>query len=101
MICGYEESKGRVERTCISGTLQFIRHFIHVSLAPCKPHIIPGITAFLPPTFSLPNLCTYHLFACSALGNIVATSFITKFLAGTQPAPHMIQNPVHSTHSQK
>lgn len=44
--------------------------------------INPGITAFLFPTLSFPNLLSYHLFPCNALGNMVAISLIKNVRAG-------------------
>lgn len=51
---------------------------------------MPGITAFLPATFSFPNLSMYQFFPCTARGNIVAISLTRKFLAGIHPAPAMM-----------
>lgn len=61
----------------------------------------PGMIAHFLLIFSSPNFSTYHLRPLTALGNMVRISLMRNVRAGAQPQPAAIQNPNHSTHSQK
>ena len=83
--------------------LSFSRRIMHECVMKGLPpfHIMPGMTAFLLPIFSFPNLSTYHCLPPRALGSMVATSLMKNVLAGAQAIPPTIQNPPHSTHSHR
>jgi hypothetical protein len=61
----------------------------------------PGITAFRPSSFSLPNFFSYHRLPCSARGSIVVISLMRKLRPGWNAHPPIIHQPAHSIHSHR
>ena len=55
--------------------------------------------AFLPATFSFPNLSMYQFLPWTALGTMVAISLNKNVLPGIKLEPPMSQKPDHSIHS--